>query len=232
MTTRPLPPAHTLRALTAADLPALHRLHDDVLRALPDPGLFRLFGGAERFLSGHLGARGRSLGVFAQDGLVAYGSLTRPAAEDLDNYAVDLGWPPERAGRVALLSAAMVHPSHRGKGLHRTLITGRIRLAADLGAPELLVRAAPANAVSRRTLLSHGFAVAWLGVQREGSLRHVLWRPIDGPAWVGSSSDDSAFSWAAADDLQEQQRLLGEGWLGVRMRDGDDALGFVRVGRR
>ena len=231
MTTRP-PPAHTLRALTAADLPALHRLHDDVLRALPDPALFRLFGGAERFLADHLGARGRSLGVFAQQGLVAYGSLTRPGAADLDNYAADLGWPADRAGRVALLSAAMVHPSQRGQGLHRTLIDGRIRLAADLGAPELLVRAAPANAVSRRTLLSHGFAVAWLGVQREGSLRHVLWRPLDGPAWVGPSLDDAAFTWAAAEDLAGQQRLLGDGLLGVRMRLGDDALGFVRVDDR
>jgi len=233
MTTRSrLPARHMLRALTAADLPALHRLHDDVLRALPDPGLFRLFGGAERFLADHLGARGQSLGVFAREGLVAYGSLTRPAAADLDNYAADLGWPPERAGRVALLSAAMVHPSQRGQGLHRTLIDGRIRLAAGLGALELLVRAAPANAVSRRTLLSHGFAVVWLGVQREGSLRHVLWRPLGGPAWVGPSLGDCAFTWAAADDLAGQQRLLREGLLGVHMRPGDDALGFVRAADR
>jgi GNAT superfamily N-acetyltransferase len=229
MTARPLPPAHSVRALTAADLPALHRLHDDVLRALPDPGLFRLFGGAQRFLADHLGARGQSLGVFARQELVAYGSLTRPAAGDLDNYAGDLGWAPDRSDRVALLSAAMVHPSHRGQGLHRMLIAERIRLAAALGARELLVRAAPANAVSRRTLLSHGFAVAWLGVQREGSLRHVLWRPIGGPAWMDSALDDAAFSWAAADDLAGQQRLLSEGWIGVRMRAGDEALGFVQV---
>jgi len=229
MTTRPLPPGHVLRALSSADLAALHRLHDDVLRALPDPGLFRLFGGAERFLADHLGARGQSLGVFAQDQLVAYGSLTRPAADDLDNYAVDIGWPPARAGGVALLSAAMVHPAHRGKGLHRTLIASRIQLARDLGVPELLVRAAPANAVSRRTLLSHGFAVAWLGVQREGSLRHVLWRPIEGPAWTPPPSGEPALSWAAADDLAEQQRLLREGWIGVCMRAGDSAIGFVQV---
>lgn len=232
MTTRSLPPGHQLRVLTAADLPELHRLHEEVLRVLPEPGLFRLFGGAERFLADHLGARGQSLGVFAQDGLVAYGSLTRPAAEDLDNYAGDLGWSPDRAGRVALLSAAMVHPSHRARGLHRTLIASRIRLARDLGAPELLVRAAPANAVSRRTLLSHGFAVTWLGVQREGSLRHVLWRPIEGPAWAAPASGEAAFSWVAADDLAGQQRLLREGWLGVRMRAGDPALGFVQAAGR
>lgn len=232
MTTRPLPPGHALRALTADDLPALHALHEAVVGALPDPALFRLFGGAEKFLADHLGARGRSLGVFARGRIVAYGSLTRPAADDLDNYAGDLGWAPERAGRVALLSAAMVHPSHRVQGLHRTLIASRIDLARELGAPELLVRAAPANAVSRRTLLSHGFAVAWLGVQREGSLRHVLWRPIAAPAWTAPSSGEPALAWAAADDLAEQQRLLREGWLGVRMRAGDPALGFARAGTR
>jgi GNAT superfamily N-acetyltransferase len=229
MTTRPLPQGHVLRTLAPADLPALHALHAAVVRALPDPTMFRLFGGAEKFLSDHLGARGQSLGVFAQDELVAYGSLTRPAPDDIDNYAVDLGWPTERAARVALLSAAMVHPAHRTQGLHRLLIARRIALARELGVPELLVRAAPANAVSRRTLLSHGFAVAWLGVQREGSLRHVLWRPIDGPAWTPPASVDAALAWAAADDLPEQQRLLHEGWLGVRMRAGDPSLGFVRV---
>ena len=228
MTTRPLPLGHRLRTLTAADLPALHRLHEAVLSALPDPAMFRLFGGAEKFLADHVGARGRSLGVFADGNLVGYGSLTRPVAADLDNYAVDAGWTPERAGRVALLSAAMVHPSHRVQGLHRVLIAHRIELARELGAPELLVRAAPANAVSRRTLLSHGFAVAWLGVQREGSLRHVLWRPIDAPAWTAPETGEPALAWVPADDLAEQQRLLAEGWLGVRMRAGDPSLGFAR----
>ncbi|HEX7686351.1 MAG TPA: hypothetical protein VF453_01535, partial [Burkholderiaceae bacterium] len=129
MTTRPLPHGHHLRALDARDLPALLALHAAVMRALPDPGLFRLFGGPERFLSDHLGARGESLGAFAGERLVGYGSVTRPAAGDLDNYARDLGWTPERAGRVALLSAAMVDPGSRGQGLHRALIAARIALA-------------------------------------------------------------------------------------------------------
>ena len=228
MTTPALPAGHVLRALSAADLPALHQLHAEVLRALPDPALFRLFGGPEQFLVDHLGARGESLGVFARERLVGYGSLTRPRAEDVDNYAGDLGWTSERAGRVALLSAAMVHPSHRGRGLHRALIAARLRLASERGVPELLVRAAPANAVSRRTLLAHGFAVVWLGVQREGSLRHVFWRPIAAPAWTAPGSSQAALAWAAADDLAEQQRLLQEGRMGVRMRMSDSALGFAR----
>ena len=227
-TRRPLPPGHTLRPLAADDLPALHRLNADVMRALPDAGMFKLFGGAERFLADHLGPRGESLGAFADGRLVAYGSLTRPAAPDLDNYATDLGWPPERAGRVALLSAAMVEPAYRGRGLHRALIDARIALARDLGVPELLVRSAPANERSRRTLLGHGFALVWLGVQREGSLRHVFWRPIEGAAWTAPADADGALAWVAVDQLERQKELLRDGWIGVRMREGASAIGFAR----
>jgi len=216
----------TLRPLDAADLPALLRLHEAVMRALPDPSMFRLFGGAESFLSTHFGARGDSLGAFENGQLVGYGAVTRPQPGDRDNYAGDIGWDAARAGRVALLSAAMVAPDFRGQGLHPALIQARLQLAAARGVPELLVRAAPANALSRRTLLAHGFAVVWLGVQAEGSLRHVMWRPIGGAAWTGSA-DDSGLRWAAGDDLEAQQQLLQAGWIGVAARSDGGALGFA-----
>jgi len=216
----------TMRLLSEADLAALLQLHEVVLDALPDRGLFKLFGGATSFLSSHFGQRGVSLGILEGGRLVGYGSLTLPQAGDRDNYAGDLGWPPERAGRVALLSAAMVDPLARGQGLHPALIKARIALARERGVPELLVRAAPANAHSRYTLLAHGFAVAWLGVQAEGSLRHVMWRPVDRPAWTGDESD---LVWASGDDLELQKRLLREGRLGVSMREGESAIGFAAV---
>jgi GNAT superfamily N-acetyltransferase len=227
----PLPAARLLRALHADDLPALHLLHAEVMRALPDPAMFRLFGGAENFFRAHFGARGHSLGFFDGERVVAYGSLTLPAAEDLDNYARDLGWDAARAARVALLSAAMVDPAHRGQGLHPSLIAARIRLAGELAVPELLVRAAPANALSRRTLLANGFALVWLGVQGEGSLRHVMWRPTGHAAWQAPGSEGLALAWAAAEDLARQQELLRSGWIGVRTRAEDAAIGFVRRGQ-
>ena len=217
---------YAVRQLNAEDMPALLRLHAAVMSALPDPTMFRLFGGAESFLSSHFGERGESLGFFAQDLLVGYGSLTRPTADDVDNYARNLGWDAERAGRVALLSAAMVDPTHRGHGLHPALITARIALAAERGVPELLVRAAPANALSRRTLLAHGFALVWLGVQAEGSLRHVFWRPVQRAAWL---AEDAPLAWAAGDDQARQQELLQTGWIGVRTQEGDAAIGFVQA---
>lgn len=231
-TTLSAAPVLSSRRLHADDLPALRRLHDAVMHALPDPGMFRLFGGPDRFLADHVGARGESLGIFADERLVAYGALTLPGAGDMDNYARDLGWPDARAGRVALLSAAMVEPSHRRRGLHRSLVADRLRRALDRGCPELLVRASPGNTVSRRTLLAHGFAIVWLGVQAEGSLRHVMWRPIEGPAWQASVPEPARTVWVEAEDLGHQQQLLQAGWIGARMREGDAAVGFVQVARK
>lgn len=219
-----LPDACSLRRLTEADLPALLPLHAAVMAALPDASMFRLSGGPEAFFRSHFGERGESFGVFLAGELVAYGSLTRPLASDRDNYANDLGWPPERAARVALLSAAMVAPGHRRLGLHGVLINVRIAQARALGCPELLVRAAPANHASRQTLIEHGFALVWLGVQAEGSLRHVFWRPVDRPA---TDADESSLIWADAQELEAHRAWLAAGRVGVRARESDNAIGFA-----
>ncbi|WP_267725745.1 hypothetical protein [Niveibacterium sp. 24ML] len=219
-----LPAACRLRGLTEADLPALMPLHAAVMADLRDPSLFRLAGGPEAFFSSHVGARGESWGVFLADELVAYASLTLPRADDRDNYARDLGWPPERAARVAQLSAAMVAPEHRRLGLHGKLIDIRIARAQALGLPDLLVRAAPANALSRQTLIEHGFALVWLGVQAEGSLRHIFWRPADRMA---TGADDAGVIWADGADLEAQRVWLAAGRRGVRAREADHAIGFA-----
>jgi GNAT superfamily N-acetyltransferase len=218
-----LPLGYRLCPLGEADLPALYRLNQAVVAALPDPASFRLFGGTDSFFATHLGERGSSLGIFDAELLCAYGALTRPRADEVDNYAGDLGWPPQRADKVALLSAAMVAPAQRGLGLHTALIRARLALAADLGHAEVLARSAPANACSRRNLLGAGFAIVWLGTQAEGSLRHIYWR---------LTADDGAqtrgpITWVAAADLAAQQVLLAQGLIGVARRAPDEAIGFA-----
>lgn len=200
-----------LSALRPCDAKAALELHTAVRAALPDPALFQLWGGAEAFIAAHLpgpAARGESLGVWEGERLIAYGSLTRPLADDADNYAACLGWPAARAGRVGLLSAAMVAPDRRGLGLQGRLIEARVARAAELGIDELLCRASPLNAVSRGALMRRGFALAWLGEQAGGLLRHVFWRPQAGlpPARISR--------WVAESDLDAQREALADGLMG------------------
>jgi hypothetical protein len=220
----PLPPGVHQRLLSGDDLPALHRLHDQVRAALPDPSLFNLFGGAESFFTTHFGERGISLGLFRGDALLAYGALTRPRAEDADNYAAALGWPVERTGAVALLSAAMVSPHERRRRLHGALIEARLRQAAQDGVAEVLARAAPANAVSRQSLMGRGFRLVWLGAHAGGLMRHVFLRPVQPPGPLGAGAP---LRWISADDLAAQRAALNEGWVGVEVHPWDGALGFT-----
>jgi hypothetical protein len=215
----------TQRPLQAADLPALHALHAEVMAALPDASMFNLFGGAEAFFGSHFGARGESLGLFRGAQLLAYGALTRPQAADADNYATYLNWPPERAARVALLSAAMVAPGERRQRLHTALIAARLALAQARQAPELLARAAPGNALSRQALMGQGFALVWLGQQAGGLLRHVFWRPA-----TQAVAAKGALTWVAADDLAGQREQLEAGLLGLGTRADAAAIGFGRPG--
>lgn len=210
-----------LRSLNQEDATAVHELHAQVRAALPDPALFQLWGGAEAFIAAHLpgpAARGESLGVWEGKRLIAYGSLTRPRAADADNYAACLGWPAARADCVGLLSAAMVAPDRRGLGLQGRLIDARIARAAALGIDELLCRASPANAVSRGALMRRGFALAWLGEQAGGLLRHVFWRPRDGLPTA------SALRWVAETDLDAQRAALTQGLMGLCLSE--QGIGF------
>ncbi|WP_374603806.1 N-acetyltransferase family protein [Niveibacterium sp.] len=227
MTDPLLPAGCSLRRLDETDLPSLLQLYAAVMAALPDASMFRLAGGPEAFFRGHFGERGESLGVLLDGELVAYGALTLPRAGDRDNYANDVGWPAARAATVALLSAAMVAPEHRRLGLHGVLIDARIARAHALGKPDLLVRAAPANAASRQAVIERGFVLVWLGVQAEGSLRHVFWRPAGRPATAPAAGE---VVWLDAEDLVAQQQLLATGWIGARVRPGDTAIGFVQAG--
>lgn len=226
MTQNVLPDGCALRALDASDLPALRELYRRVQEALTDPGSFRLYGGAEAFFASHFGERGESLGVFDAAGLAAYGTLTFPRADDGDNYARDLGWATQRAARVALLSAAMVAPGERERGFHGALIGARLALAAQRGRPEALARAALTNPRSRKNLLDAGFAIVWVGVQSEGSLRHIYWRPTDAAA-KPARCPVGDLMWTAPTDLPVQTALLARGLAGVLARPADDWIGFA-----
>lgn len=200
----------TPRRLTPEDLPAFMASFEAMAAALPDPGGFRLFGGAERFFHDHLGTRGVSLGVFDAAGLVAYGAITRPAYTDIDNYARDAGWPAERAAHMVTLSAAFVHPRARGAGLHQQLIRARLD-ALESNDRDVLARAAVGNQVSRHNFFKSGFVLIWAGRQSEGSLRQVYWRP----AMEAAPRQSGMPQWVHQEDIPAQQALLAKGWVGA-----------------
>ncbi|MFO1250823.1 MAG: hypothetical protein U1E77_06695 [Inhella sp.] len=144
-----LPPGCQLRLAQAGDVPALHALHEAVLARCPTPACSACSAAPKSFFQTHCGQRGESW-VVAQGGqLLGYAALTLPMADDADNYALNLGWPAERARRVGLLSAAMVRPSRSRQGLAPSLDPAAAAAGANPAGPARAAGAGGAGQCAR-----------------------------------------------------------------------------------
>lgn len=196
--------------LGEADLPKVLELHALSLSLADEPGLVKP--DEPRFFAEHLAARGRILGVFEGERLVAYGVLGLPNPGGY-NLGEDLGLPACELGRVAHLAGAAVHPDRRGRGLQRRLTAERLELAAQFGRAHAISTVSPLNYVSWRNLLAQGLLVRRLVRKYGGHLRYVLHR--QGGAEPSLCRERSVTR--PLRDADGQQALLERGWAGFAL---------------
>ncbi|MEP9375485.1 hypothetical protein ABLE91_02130 [Aquabacter sp. CN5-332] len=217
-----MPPDDDLiwRPLGAADLDRVEALHRAVMAGL-GPEVVKPE--TRDFLADMLGPRGRMVGVFAGEALVAYGVLQHhvPASDD-PRAAIGLPFDVP----LMKLAGASVALAYRGRGLQRALIAARVRLALDgvAGTPPILfATSAPANSASWGNLLAEGFAIRAIKPYYGGHLRYVMVRNTERMEQEGHMLLDASAT-------QEQAALLAAGWRGVALRDGPSgpSLAFAR----
>lgn len=143
------PDSHVLRSVTAADIPAVERAR---------PG----YGGMVReyLRSGHHGQ------ILEIDGQVA--AMGWYFVNTADSTRRVKGYHPLPRGR-ALLHADWTNANHRGRGLHKVLVSSRVAEVWSLH-PATVVEAAilPSNRPSM-----HNYAK--LGFERQGDLNVLSW---------------------------------------------------------
>jgi len=179
----PLGPDIAFRLLGRDDVPAFTRLREEVVRALPDPDLYRYDGEAAGFVDNHFNGQGVLGGLFHGARLVAYGGLLfeRGIAAELAGH-LDLAGS---AGTLVMLSSAMIVPDCRGRGLHAELIRWRIDLARALGYRHLAVTVSPRNHRSWSHLAVQGIHPKRL-IEKGGLVRFVAHRDLErdhAPDW-------------------------------------------------
>ncbi|AVO49773.1 hypothetical protein C6568_11295 [Melaminivora suipulveris] len=200
------------RALQPADLPAMHALHlasvAGVQAAIVKPE-------SREFLQALLAGRGRVLGGWRGQELVAYGVLQHDLLPEDDQRAL-LGLAP--AQPLYKLAGAAVAPAWRGRGLQRLLIQRRMDWA---GAAAVIATAAPGNFASWHSLLACGLQVRAVVRRYGGHARYLLAHVShEVPFGAGAREVD-------AQDLAQQEQLLQSGWRGVAPGSGGSALLFA-----
>jgi GNAT superfamily N-acetyltransferase len=191
------------RLLGSADLQGMHALHLESVAGMAPQAVKPE---TRAFLQSLLGGRGRVLGGWSGEQLVAYGVLQHDLLPE-DAPRELLGLPP-RAGLCKLAGAA-VHPAWRGGGLQRWLIQQRIALAGDCA---VFATAAPCNLPSWHNLLAAGLMVRGLQYRYGGHARYLIAR-VPGDPFEGDQKQARELG-PEAIDLQQQ--LLDQGWRGLR----------------
>jgi ribosomal protein S18 acetylase RimI-like enzyme len=210
----PAPAGLILRRLDPEDLAELTRLHAELHRAAPNPGLF--VRETEDFFARHLDSAGQILGLRSPGGeLVAYSVLGLPHATCLDNFGHDIRLERARLAQVFHLDGTGVHPDWRGRGLQRWLTAERLRRGTAAGRRIALSTVSPGNHRSLTNLIAEGLFVVGL-VEKYRDLRFVL-RWDTAPSSAGRPRGTPALRSCRvpiADTPSRHCALLAGGWWG------------------
>lgn len=202
-----------IRFLKRDDLDALDALNDLVLNHLPHPHILRPATRTE--LAQHIARRGRCIGAFVGDHMVAFTVLACPR-DDPDNLGFDLGFERERRLRSCHFELSGVHPTYRGSGLHRTLNTIRAKFAGASGYHYLFGTVSPFNPYSLINHLAQGMTIRKLVTKYGGMNRYIVHRHyherfIEPTSIIGAE-------YRPCLDIAGQKLLLNKGYWGIGMR--------------
>ncbi|MCB1775952.1 MAG: hypothetical protein KDI50_00805 [Candidatus Competibacteraceae bacterium] len=198
------------RLLEPTALAEVQDIHQEALRHVPEPGLVR--SDSEAFFAYHFSGEGHTLGVFAEDRLIAYGILSLPAGPDYgyDRFLEDLGLPASEWPRMAQLTGVAVRPEWRGNHLHRRLCAWRLELAHAVHRWQIAAVSAPGNPCSWRNLLAAGLWIKGIKLLGGQQLRYLLHADLRGSPPLDFASAVTV----EVSAMTKQRRLLATGYWG------------------
>lgn len=219
-------PGAELRVLTQADFPAWVQLRDEVLAGLAHPDMYVRESDEAAFFAQNSLPRGRAIGVFLDDALVAYAMLGIPDMGEDDHLGALIGLAPEAQASVAHISSCMVRTPWRGNQLQALLLRLRCALAQAYDRPLCMAMVSLHNVASCHNLLAHGMWIAWTG-EIDGLQRHVV--QIDLLGRTRWDLQDTRL--IAADDFAQLRAAAASGYGGVaQIVDGPQRM--LRYARR
>lgn len=206
------PQPFVMRFVERGDLDSLFKLHLSVIAGLHHPHAFRP--DSRCFMEQQINRRGRTVGVFCGDDLVAYAAISFPDA-DPDNLGRDLPLPEDELGAVANYDGSAVNRLYRGNQFQRRMTDVRHRWALLHGRHHILGTVSPFNPVSLQNFLALGCRVKALKTKYGGMLRLIIHRDLR--EQQPPALDPGSFIDVPLSDAEAHVRLTRAGFHGLRV---------------
>jgi hypothetical protein len=201
--------SYEMRFMDESNLDEMVDLQKIVVHHLADKEIFRMR--SADYFQEHLQREKSVIGVFCQDGLIAYNILSFPG-DDNDNLGIDINLPKDDLLNVVHLATIAVHPDFRGNSLQSKMQCAHLRMIANLGYKHVCCMVSPKNRPSLQNILLQGLTIKALKIKLQWRLRYIMHKNLVSPCLIGPNEVrmDSK-------DILGQINLLNRGFQGFHL---------------
>lgn len=197
--------------LNKSHLPEVLELQDLVCEALTDKDILQPL--SEEEFEFILEGNGIMIGAYADAKLIGFRALLIPPIDD-EHLGYDIGLEKEsELKRVLYQEISSVNPNYRGFGLQKTLASVIMKQIDTDSFDYVATTVMPYNIPSLKDKFSQGFYIVALKYIYGGKLRYVFALDLRGEPHY-----EEEVVTISMGDVEAQQRLLSEGFVGVRMK--------------
>ena len=205
-----------IRHLTGENLKEILLLQRKVIGALTT-GSFLQPLSEEEFLT-ILNGKGLMIGAYFKDELIAFRAMLEPELDE-EHLGKDAGLPESELPRVLYSEITNVNPEFRGNNLQ--VLLGEI-IFGEVDKTRfryICTTVAPFNIASLKDKFAHGLEIVSLKKKYGNMLRYILIKDLSLVSTEASTSESRYIPMA---DTEQQQQLLGNGWIGTDIEKRND----------
>lgn len=204
-----------VQVLNKNHLSQIDRVQQVVYEALPDKKVLQTL--TEEELLAILNGKGLVIGAFVDEELIAFRALLIPEIDE-EHLGYDIGLESDsELERVLYQEISNVHPDYRGFGLQKTLAKVIMQQVDHTKFDFVCATVMPYNIASLKDKFAQGMTIAALKYKYGGKLRYVFVLYVHTKNKYGEESIYKSMS-----DVEGQQQLLKNGFVGVAMKKVDD----------
>lgn len=204
-----------VKVLTLQELPEVLALQDLVCDQLTNKEILQPLSKEE--FEYIIGKDGLLIGAYVKDQLIAFRAVVAPIIDE-EHLGYDIGLVNESdLKRVLYQEISSVHPDYRGHGLQKTLAKVIMEQIDSNKYDYLATTVMPYNIASLKDKFVQGFYIVALKYIYGGKLRYVFALNLR----ESVQFEDEVVT-VSMGDIEAQQKLISEGFIGVLMRPVED----------
>jgi len=207
---------YEMRFMDESNLRDIMGLQETIAQNLADKEIFRTH--SSDYFQDHFQIENSTVGVFTEDGLIAYSILYFPGERE-DNFGSDINLPHDELTKVVHLATVAVHPAYRGNSLQSMMHGIHLEVVKRMGYEHVCCMVSPKNKPSLQNILSHGLIIKALKLKFDLRLRYIMHKNLTSPSIIGPEEIRISSS-----DIEGQINLLKRGFLGFRLVELSDGF--------